>query len=180
MSIGLLGRIKSLVVADAHAVVESLEDRPVLLKQCLREAELELDRKRARVDALAEEEKRLRDELERCEGRIRSLDEDIRLALAGDKDELARFAIRKLLPHRKQLEALAGQLGPRELERRELEAKLEEQAEQFESLKTRVRAELRARAAEPEGRGWLGEPPVADEEVELELLRRKTGAGEGA
>ncbi len=178
--IGLLGRIKSLVVADAHAVVESLEDRAVLLKQCLREAELELDRKRARVDALAEEEKRLRDELERREGRIRSLDEDIRLALAGDKEELARFAIRRLLPHRKQLEALVGQLGQRELERRELEAKLEEQAEQFESLKTRVRAELRARAAEPEGGGWLAESPVADEEVELELLRRKTGAGEGA
>lgn len=180
MSIGLLGRIKSLLVADAHAVVESLEDRSVLLKQCVREAELELDRKRARVDALAEEEKRLRDEVARREREVRSLDEDIRLALAGDKDELARFAIRKLLPHQRELEALAAQVRVREAERGELEQKLEEQGEALDGLKTRVRAELRARASEGEAGGWLVEPVVADEEVELELLRRKSGPGEGA
>ena len=49
MALRLLDRIGTLLKADAHGVVESLEERSLLLKQYLREAELELNRKRARL-----------------------------------------------------------------------------------------------------------------------------------
>src|SRR2546423_14425817 len=98
MAIKLFDRIATLVKADAHGVVESLEERSLLLKQYVREAEIDLNRKRARLDALRDEEKRLREALARGEDEVRSLDEGIALALTGGKDDLARFAIRKLLP----------------------------------------------------------------------------------
>src|SRR5262249_49674437 len=94
----LFDRIAVLLKADAHGVIESLEERSLLLKQYVREAEIELNQKRARLEAVREEEKRLREALARYEQEVRSLDEDIALAMAGGKDDLARFAIRRLLP----------------------------------------------------------------------------------
>ena len=65
MAIKLFDRIATLVKADAHGLVESLEERSLLLKQYVREAEIELNQKRARLEALREEEKRLREALAR-------------------------------------------------------------------------------------------------------------------
>ena len=185
MSIRLFDRIAILLKADAHGVIESLEERSLLLKQHLREAEIELDRKRARLEAVREEEKRLGEALGRHEDEIRALDEDVALALAGDKDDLARFAIRRLLPRRREAVELRAQIEERAAEGRALAERLAEQEQQLESLRVRVRAEL-ARASEvPSPSAWMPEPAVADEEVELELMRRKGarheagGSGEG-
>ncbi len=180
MALKLFDRIATLLKADAHGVVESLEERSLLLKQYLREAELELNRKRAELEMLRDEEKQLRETLARREDEVRALDEDVTLALAGGKEDLARFAIRRLLPRRNEAKALAARLAEIAETSRTLAARLEEQEQQFEALKTRVRVEL---ARSPEAAGsppWLGDPLVADEEVELELLRRRRAAEGGA
>jgi len=174
MSVGVFERVKTLIRADAHGVLESLEERSLLLKQYVREAELELGRRRARGEALAEESKRLRDELELCSDEIQKLDADVELALAGGEEELARFAIRRLLPRRAAARLLEAQIAQREEERNELEQRLGVQEERLEALKTRARGELARRAAADECPPWLSEPTVADEEVELELMRRRT------
>ena len=180
MALKLFDRIATLLKADAHGVVESLEERSLLLKQYLREAELELNRKRAELEGLREEEKRLRETLARREEESRALDEDVTLALAGGKDDLARFAIRRLLPRRNEAKALAVRLGEIVDESEALAGRLAEQERQFETLKTRVRAEL-ARAPETDvSAAWLAEPVVADEEIELEILRRRRAAEGGA
>ena len=180
MALKLFDRIATLLKADAHGVVESLEERSLLLKQYLREAELELNRKRADLEGLREEEKRLRETLARREEESRALDEDVTLALAGGKDDLARFAIRRLLPRRNEAKALAVRLGEIVEESEALAGRLAEQERQFEALKTRVRAEL-ARAPETDtSAAWLAEPVVADEEIELEILRRRRAAEGGA
>lgn len=181
MSLKLFDRIAMLVKADAHGMVESLEDRSLLLKQCLREAEIDLSRKRAELEALCDEEKRLREIEARREEEARALDEDVTLALAGGKDELARFAIRRLLPRRSEAKAASARLVELAARSRTLAERLAEQESQFESLRTRIRAEL---AREPElgsacGLGWQGEPVVAEEEVEIELLRRRRAAEGG-
>jgi len=173
----LFTRITTLLKADAHGVVESLEERSLLLKQYVREAELELHRKQARLDAIRDEERRLREALERCESEARSLDEDVRLALGSGKEDLARFAVRRLLPRRAEAKALAARIAEHADEATTLAAQLAKQREQFEALRTRVRAEL---AREPDRDDCLGarvEAVVTDEEVGLELLRRRTAEG---
>jgi phage shock protein A len=177
MASKLFDRIATLLKADAHGVVEALEERSLLLKQYLREAELEIDRKRARLEAVRDEEKRLRETLARREDEVRRFDEDIQLALAGGRDDLARFAIRRLIPRRNELKALAAHIEEHVEEGRALAERLEAQQAQFESLKTRVRAELAAGTEAGSSPPWLGEPVVADEEVELELLRRRPAEG---
>ena len=173
MSIRLLGRFATLLKADAHGVLESLEERSLLLKQYVREAEIELNQKRARLEALRQEEQRLREEVGRRDEEVRALDEDVRLALRGEKDDLARFAIRRLLPRRSAVTALRAALEERVRQAGALAERLQDQEAQFEALRTRVRAELARGAEAVDLPGWMAEPVVADEEVELELMRRR-------
>lgn len=173
MSLRLMDRVVRLLRADAHGMVEALEDRALLLAQHLREAELELGRKRARIEELAEEERRLARALAAEEETAGTLDEDARLALAGGRDELARFAIRRWITARRRVEALEARRARAGEERASLAERIGDQAERLEALRARVRTE-RARACTPTPER---DAAVADEEVELELLRRR-GSGE--
>jgi len=173
MTLRLIDRIATLVRADAHGVVEALEERSLLLKQSLREAELALLEKRARIAALAEEEARGCSRAERCRVEIVRLDEDVALALAGGREELARFAIRRLLPLREERAALEREAASLAASRGGLAERLEAQETELEELRARVRARL-AQGDEGTARaGAFGPPPVDDAEVELELLRRR-------
>jgi phage shock protein A len=173
-----LERMALLVKADAHGVMDQLEERSLLVKQHLREAELELTRKRARTEAMEEEERRLGEEVERLETQVAALDADVELALRGGKEDLARFALRRLLP----LRDAAAERRTRVAELREARERLAEQLDaqeaQLDSLRTRARAGLATEAAAPPAASGGG---VAEEQVELELLRRRGAhpAGEG-
>ena len=175
----LLDRFSNLVKADAHGVVDSLEDRRLLLRQSLREAEIELDRKRARLEALGAEEQRLTECRSRMTQRIVALDADVQLALETEQEDLARFSIRKLLPLQAEADHAAARLKEAGEERERVAARLAEQEGELDSLKTRVKAHL-ARVDEDGKEGDpLTTPIVAEEEVELELLRRRRSAQGG-
>lgn len=173
MAMKLFDRVTTLVKADAHGLVDALEERSLLLRQHIREAELELLQKRARVEALAEEEARLRDERERCGKRVAALEEDIDLALGGEKEDLARFAIRRMIAERRELNALEDRIAEVNETRAKVADRLEEQESQYESLRQRARVHLAEASLNHDDLQGLAPPAVADEEVELELLRRR-------
>lgn len=180
---GLLTRMATLLRADAHGMVDALEDKALTLRQHVREAGAELARKKSRVEAFAAEEKELEAEAAAIEGEKAKLETDVELALAEGQDDLARFAIRKVLPLGRRGDAIARRLEALRGERAGFAEELERQEAEYQRLEAQVRAYLeRARRPEhsPEGPcgGWW--EPVADEEVELELLRRRQGgAGKG-
>ena len=178
----LIDRIGALLRADAHGMVEALEDPALLIRQQLREAELELLQKRARVDALRDEEERLADEGARARERVSRLDDDVEMALREDQADLARFTVRKLLPERRDAETLELQREETRKAREKLEATLGEQEEALDRLRVRARARLARAPGDSLAAG--GGTGVADEEDELELLRRRLEAaeplGEGA
>ena len=193
-----LDRALRLVRADAHGVMDQLEERSLLLKQHLREAEVEITRKRVRLEALEDEEREVAQEATRLERQHALLDEDVELALAGDKQNLARFAVKRLLPVRDALRSLQERGDEIRRERARLAERLTLQQEQFEQLRQEVasrlasaRREKAAREASDGASPACGADAVldghggraADEEVELELLRRRglatAGASEG-
>lgn len=179
MAMRFFDRLTTLVKADAHGVVDALEERSLLLRQHVREAELELLQKRARVEALGDEEARLREERERCSRRLASLDEDIALALDGGKEDLARFAIRRMIPDRRALSALDAQIAEVVEAREKIAERLEAQEQQFEALRQRARVHLQETTRDAGDLRDVIEPAVADEEVEIELLRRRQQRAEG-
>jgi phage shock protein A len=173
MTARLIDRISTLLRADAHGVVDALEERSLLLKQSLREAELDLMEKRARLAALEEEETRGARRAERCRAEIAALDEDVALALAGDREELARFAIRRLLPLRREVADWGREAAALAAARAALAEQIERQQAELEELRERVRARLARGRRDDAGDPLGGPPPVDEAEVELELLRRR-------
>jgi phage shock protein A len=173
----ILDRLSLLVRADAHGVLEQLEERSLLAKQHLREAELELDRKRAQVDALEEESRRHADDATRLETQAATLDADVELGLAGGQEELARVSGRKLLPLRRAAESARRRIALLDDHRGRLADTLAEQERQLEALRAQVRSRVAATRAE-NGGDRTRPVPAADEEVELELLRRRAAHAE--
>ncbi len=170
---GLLTRLSTLARADAHGVVDALEDKALVLRQQVREAAAELDRKRCRIDALLAEDKDLRAEAERIGERKAALEEDVELALAGDKDELARYAIKKLLPLRRGAIEIERRRAALAEERSGLEQQLAEQEAEFELLESRVKGFLARQGDDAGGVRAFTDLAVTDQDVELELLRRR-------
>ncbi len=166
MSATLMDRITTLLAADAHGVVDALEERSLLVRQHLREAEQDLARKRARLAASSEEERRLGAAIERCEARIAKLDADVALALGEGREALARFAIRQLLPLRDQATELEAKRAQCAQTRERLAETLDAQESALEALRRRARAALAEDVA------LSCASSACDEAVEIELLRR--------
>lgn len=170
-------RIGRMVRADAHGMMDQLEERSLVLRQNLREAENEVARKRAVLEALDEERRTIRDEGVRLEARVTSLDADVALAIAGDDPELARYAVRRLIPQKAALRELFARAAELDGRRDRLAARLEAQQSQLDELRPRVRAKLaRCEVDEP---AFDVCDSVTEEEIDLELLRRRTRAGTG-
>lgn len=172
-----LTRVSTLLKADAHGMVDAVEDRALLLKQHLREAESEVGRKRARKDALESEQRELGEEAKRAEKEITRLEDDISLAMKGEKEDLARFAIKKLLTFRHRREQVKRQIQRVTEEREELVKALEKQERELEELRIRVQGYLAKVRSQQEDEPCFVEPVIEEQDVELELLRRKQAAG---
>ena len=171
---GLLTRLSTLAKADAHGVVDALEDKALVLRQQVREAAAELDRKRCRIDALVAEDKDLHAEAERIRARKTALEDDVELALAGDQDDLARYAIKKLLPLRHGIAEIERRLEALADERTDLEQRLAEQEAEFELLESRVKGYLARQSDSDGGVRAFTDLAVTDQDVELEPLRRRS------
>ena len=175
MRAGVFERLGLLLRADAHGVLESLEERSLLAKQLLREAELEVARKRARVEAIDRESARLTAESARAEEDVRALDADVELSLGRGEEELARFAARKLLLEQRRRAARDARAAALARERAELAERLARQEAELGELRPRVADCLQEEAARSE-EGSICPAPVAEHDVSLELLRRRARA----
>lgn len=173
-------RFSTLMKADAHGVIDALEDRALMLRQHLREAREAVEQKRVRLAGLEAERRDAQAESQRLEEQLETLEADVDLAMAEGQDDLARFAVKKLLPRRAQAQRVERRLGELAEERDRLVDTLAEQEAAFEDLEQRIKARL----AQLDSGGSNVDPDewvVRDEDVEFELLRRRqtTAAAEG-
>lgn len=166
-------RIKTSLSADAHGLVDAIEDEALLLKQHLRDAESEVLRKRARARELEAEHKRLGIERERALLEKTRAGHDVDLAIEQGRDDLSRYALKQMLTQKNLIERIDAQLARASDELKELEPVLSTQQIALEELRARVQAFLSARES---GHVQAALTPVTEEQVELELLRRKRDA----
>ena len=86
----LFDRMKTSVKADAHGVIDALEDRRLLLRQCVRDAEAELGKKRAHLQALELDLRSIERDGARAAQQLAELEADAELALSAGEDALAQ------------------------------------------------------------------------------------------
>ncbi len=102
----LIHRIQRLLRADIHAILDTVEEPEAVLKQAIREMQEALDVKRADwqrrhriLAALATHQQSLQGDLEKAE-------EDLRLSLDEENEELARKTLARKLSLRKRLKSV--------------------------------------------------------------------------
>ena len=172
-------RFSSLARADAHGVLDAIEDPVLATRQALRDAAAEIARKRWEATKLSQERDALAKDLTTLRERRIAVDKDIDLALADDEMELARFAIRRSLQLAQEHDDLQQQYEQTTLRHDQLAQTLQRQELAYQQLEQRVQrfATQRREAKDP-----YRVPPtvVSDEDVEFELLRRRHGQHRGA
>ena len=184
---GIMTRMVRLFKADLHGVIDHLEDQGLLLKQCLREMEDEVSRQENHLKAAIVSRDQAQKALNKVEEEKKKLNQDLDLALEKNKDDIARFLIRKLRVQSGREETLRRQIKDLDQDAVVLRDYVERRRNEYEDLKIRAAEYFQ----EEERRQWesrnieaaLGpapDLPSADLEVELELLARKEALGKRA
>jgi phage shock protein A len=182
---GIMTRFLRLWKADLHGVMDQLEDKSLLLKQCLREMETTLQQKQTHLSQLRRACEQIRGtQAARTKERER-VELDIALAVRKEKDDIARMLIRKRITLQADHDRLAVQLRQLEEEEDRLARMFSEQQGQYERLK--VKAAVYCQQAEQQGMQdssaiWTepaGSSLATEEEIELELMRCKESFAQG-
>jgi len=182
---GIMSRVIRLCKADLHGVMDQMEDKDLLLKQHLREMQAALAGRQTRIDQLEEALRNRQRGRAMHAKQLQALEEDLDLAVARGKDDMARMLIRNLFPMRKRvecmthcLEEMAGQLG-------EERDRLGVQRLAYDDIRQRVAAvrERARNAAVMPDMGPIGvrTPQLvpSEEEIEWELMQCKEANGFG-
>lgn len=175
----IMTRFIRLWKADLHGVMDHMEDRSLLLNQHLREMEAALAEKAAALGRMTHALKDARLEDERCAREADRIEADLSAALDRERDDIARFLIRRLKPLRAHQEAIREELRRLEGDAAEADADLGERKRQYERLRLRAKAffrEAEARRSTGDAPGFMREEGFrepSEEEVEIELIRRK-------
>ena len=190
---GIITRMVRLFKADIHGVMDHLEDKGLLLKQHLREMEEALSQKQAQLTKMKKSRNHLIQEQEKHGKDSEKLEQDIEVAIKGDKDDIARRLIKRNKPLADHLRALDQMIERMDAQIANLEDCLKHQRLSCERIKHRseeyfLRAEQRMSEENltfirASGR-FHGPDHDLDygpdkEEIELELSRRKDALGQG-
>lgn len=182
---GILSRMLKLFKADVHGVMDQMEDKGLLLKQCLREMESELKEKQTRLTQITHSCQQVERDLYQRREEVRKLEKDLDLAVRKEKDDIARMLIRKRRTLEGSCEQLGYQIENLSVEKSHLAETLDQQRLQYDQLKIKVASFCRhseqkgfeqAAVAVDSLSGW--QTPT-QEEIELELLQRKEALQQG-
>jgi phage shock protein A len=164
-------RFRTTLRADANGLIDAFEEPRLMLKQYLRDAELAVQKKEFQLEQLEAEAKRLNAERELAAQSLERFERDAELALGREREDLARYALKLLLSKKRLLERLDARLAAIAGERQALEEKVNTQKVALEELRSRVQTYV---SDSESGSFEASVEPVTDEQIELELLRRKS------
>ena len=176
---GIMNRILRIWKADIHGFMDRLEDQDLLLRQYLREMEQCLQQKEQRIKQLAEISRFVQIDLSAREREIEKLENDLELVLQKNNDNIAKLLIRKQMVQQEHCEQLQRQQESLWEEHKQHVNLLSEQHLRYETLKVKAstflqRHEKRTTYGVNEFiQRSVGRRPVTEDEIELELIRRK-------
>ena len=170
----LISRVTRLFRADLHAVLDSIEEPELLLRQAVREMEEEVARQRQHVAILGQRRELLKSREAETGVLLGELEEQLDVCFDAGNDELARTQVRRRLEAEQSLKAL--QRGRSELEKcvEALNATLDQNQMQLEEMKNRSELLTSGVVASDREEAWaVPNGVVRDADVEVGFLREK-------
>ncbi len=131
LSMNIFSRFWTVVKANVNALINKFEDPEKILEQSIRDMHKQVDRMRGDVVAVVAEEKKLKNELGKCQKDIDRWEKNAELAVKEGKEDLAREAIKR----KQQSVELVQQLQPQWERQLEVSERLKQE---FHKLKGRI------------------------------------------
>jgi phage shock protein A len=179
----ILARIVKIFKADIHGVMDQLQDRGLLLKQHLRDMEEALNRKEAKLRKMTALHSQGLKDLAGYKQQWEALEHDLTVAVRKNKDDIARMLIRKMKPLEDLSDELTRHLKALAEEMIQFKNYLHQQRLRYEQLKNRTTEYLHKTHMQQWEKDVIDPVPddgygeLADQEIELELLKRKDALG---
>jgi phage shock protein A len=175
----IMTRIVKIFKADIHGVMDQLEDQGLLLKQHLRDMEEALSQKETKLNRKIAARKQMQQDHAKYRQQGEALENDLKVALQKNKDDLARMLIKKMKP----LEDLGGEFARQidilDDEINRLSDCLQQQRLKYEYLKRQSADYFQRNRVQAREHGFAEMLPankfgeLSAGEIELELLKRK-------
>jgi len=180
---GIMMRVVRIFKADVHGVMDQLEDQGLLLKQHLRDMAEALRANEVKLNKMKILRKQAQQEFDKYQQQSQTLEQDLVVAIRKNKDEIARMLIRKIKPLDSLRDEIADRIRNLDEDISYYRDHLDQQRLQYDRLKHRS-IEFFHKAPM---HGWQSDPvetvpnnkfgELSEEEIELELLKRKEALG---
>lgn len=165
----LIKRATQLFKADAHAVLDGIEEPHSLLKQAVREMQDIIDQDQHRVKVLQSQELQLQQQLKEQDKELQKLENDIELCFESDNEGLARNTVKRKLLALKMRQSLLQKQQSVENQLQELRKALEDRQSRLESMSQKLLAY--SQESDPNGEPTYSEHLVSADEVEIAYLQ---------
>lgn len=178
-----MARVVKIFKADIHGVMDQLEDQGLLLKQHLRDMTEALNLKEVKLNQMLVSRKQAQQECDKYKQQSQALEQDLAVAVQKKKDEIARMLIRKIKPLDCLRDEIADRIRSLDEDISQGREHLDQQRLQYDRLKHRSVDFFHKKPmhawqndlAEIDQAAKFGE--LSEEEIELELLKRKEALG---
>lgn len=181
----IMTRIVRLCRADIHGVVDQMENKGLILKQYLRDMERELDQNESMLKKILVSRDQAKKEYDIYYNEIENVEQDLKMALEKDEDNIGRQLIKKLKPLSRYLKEIGCYIETLDKEIVRHKECLKERRLQHERLRLRSleygrgleRSKWEKSINSAILRGIFVE--TSDAEIEIELLKRKEAIKRG-
>ncbi len=131
----LMTRFSRLLRADAHAILDQLEEPEVLLKQAVRDMEEELTANEERMRREEAQLEHLDYQATEVRNLIKRFDEEIQVCFAAEKEALAKNFIRRKLESEQFLDQITNKVERKTSELEALKQQHQDQKADYESIR---------------------------------------------
>jgi phage shock protein A len=183
---GIMTRFTRIFKADIHGVMDQIENKELILKQCLREMEASLAKNKAKLNQLKTTLNQNRNEFRQLEREKSKSKQDLNIAIEKEKEDIARLLIKKSLKTDQHMQALSRQAESIEKKIEMMTERIEAQKHQYAELELRSESWIQKaeyRQWEESASNFMPDnswQSISDEEVELELIKCKDAIRGGA
>lgn len=172
----IMNRFIKLCKADIHGVMDEIEDKGLLLKQCIRDMETALAEKKARLEQMTSARARAEKEFAGRRAELEKTEADVKAAIEKQRDDIARMLIKKATRLNHHQAEMKRHLSTLKEEADLLQDTIDCQQHELEAVKLQAATFFHRREMKVDSTcGYSSAPPPepSEEEIELELIRRK-------
>ncbi|MCC6220347.1 MAG: PspA/IM30 family protein [Deltaproteobacteria bacterium] len=172
----ITSRILRLFKADIHGILDWLEEPEVILKQAIREMEVEIEKDEAALKALLQREEKLKSLGKEKEKLQSELEHKTALSFKQNDEVLAKTFVKRKLDVQKLISALAASLKALDIERDSLEKQLKSRRSELNSIveKMELFVEKTASAVSVNSaEADSSSSAISDEDVEIAFAEEK-------